>query len=51
VEEETLMMREKDLAGSQMRVGKEDGMRDPHRSQKKKTMSPKTTNSLTCSHG
>jgi len=45
------MMREKDLEGSQIRVGKEDGTRDPHPSQKKKTtMTPKTMNSLTCSH-
>ena len=49
--EETPMMREKDLDGSQMRVGKEDGTRDPHPSQKKTTMKPKTMNSLTCSHG
>jgi len=49
--EETPMMREKDLEGSQMRVGKEDGTRDPHPSQKKTTMKPKTMNSLTCSHG
>jgi len=31
-------MREKDRAGSQMRVGKEDGATDPHPSQKKMTM-------------
>jgi len=49
-EEETLMMREKDLEGSQMRVEKEDGTREPQPSQKKTTMTPKTTNSLTCSH-
>jgi len=49
--EETLMMMERDLEGNQMREGREDGTRDPHPSQKKMTMTPKTTNSLTCSHG
>jgi len=48
--EETPMVRDKDLEGIQMRVGKEDGTRDPHPSEKKMTMSPKTKNSLTCSH-
>jgi len=47
--EETPMMSEKDLAGSQMRVGKEDGTRDPHPSQKKMTMTSRTMNSLICS--
>ena len=47
---ETPMMREKDREGSQMRVGKEDGMRDPHPRLNKTTMTPRTTNSLTCSH-
>jgi len=32
--EETPMMRQKDLAGNQTRVGKEDGTGDPHPSQK-----------------
>jgi len=45
------MMREKDLEGSQMRVGKEEGTRDPHPSQKRMTIMPKTRNSLPCSHG
>ena len=45
------MMKEKALEGSQMRVGKEDGTRDQHPSQKKTTMTPKMTNSLTCSRG
>jgi len=49
--EESPLMREKDLEESQMRVGKEDGTRDPHPNQKKKTMRPKKTNCLTCSHG
>jgi len=49
--EKTLLMREKDLDESQMRVGKEDGTRDPHPNQKKKTMRPKKRNCLTYSHG
>jgi len=49
--EETMMMREKDLDGSQMKAGREDGMRDRPPSQKKMPMTPKTMNSLTCSHG
>jgi len=49
--EETLMMREKDLDGSQMREGKEACTRDPHPSQKKMSMTSKTMNSLTGSHG
>jgi len=48
--EETLTMREKDLEGGQMRVGKEDGTRDRHPSEKKNSMTLKTTNSLICSH-
>jgi len=47
--EETPMMREKALAGSQMRVGKEDGTRDPHPSQKEMTMTLRMMNSLICS--
>jgi len=49
VEEEQgiLIMMGKDLVGDQMRGGKEDGMRDPHPSQKT-TMMPRMTNSLTC---
>jgi len=43
------MMREKDLAGSKMRVGKNDWTRDPHPSQKKMTMTLRTMNSLICS--
>jgi len=39
------MVMEKDLEGSQMKDGREDGTRDPHPSQKKTTMTPKTTNS------
>ena len=50
-EEETLIMREKDLEGNQMRVGKEDGTRDPHPSQKKISMTLRTMHNLTCSHG
>jgi len=49
--EEIPIRREKDLAGNQMRIGKEDGKRDPHPSQKKLTMTPKTTNSSTCVDG
>jgi len=49
--EETPMMMEKELEGSLMRVGEEDGTRDPHPSQKKMTRTPRTTNSSTCSHG
>ena len=45
------MMREKDLEGSQMRVGKEERTRDPHPSQKRMTIMPKRRNSLSCSHG
>ena len=45
-----LMMTERDLVGNQMRVGKEDGTRDPHPSQRKIVMTPKTTHSSTCSH-
>jgi len=45
------MIREKDLEEGQMRVGKEDGTRDRHPSQKKRTIKPKTTTSLMCSHG
>jgi len=45
------MTMEKDLAGSQMRVGEEDGVRDLHSSQKKMTMTPRMTNSSTSSHG
>ena len=37
-------MREKHLEESQMRVGKEDGRRDPHPNQPKKTKKPKKTN-------
>jgi len=48
-EEETPMMKGKDLEGSRMSVGKEDGTRDPHSSQKKKTTTSRTMNSLTCS--
>jgi len=48
-EEETPMMKGKDLEGSQMSVGKEDRTRDPHPSQKKKTTTSRTMNSLTCS--
>jgi len=47
--EETPRMTRKDLGGNQMRIGKEDGTRDRHPSQKKKTMTPKTMNRLTCS--
>jgi len=43
------MMREKGLEENQTRAGKEDGTRDPYSSQKETTMTPKTTNSLTCS--
>jgi len=39
--EETPMMREKELEGSQMRVEKEDATRDPRPSQKKTTMRPR----------
>ena len=49
--EETPMMREKDLEGTQMRVGKEDGTRDPHPSLNQTTMTLKTMNNLTFSHG
>jgi len=49
--EETPMMREKGLEENQTRAGKEDGTRDPHPSQQERTMTLKTTNSLTCSHG
>ena len=49
--EETPMMMEKGLVGSQMREGKEDGTRDPHPSQRKTAKTPKTTNNLTSSHG
>jgi len=48
--EETPMMTEKDLEGNQMRVGKEDRTSDPHPSQKRMTMTPKTMNTSTCSH-
>jgi len=34
---ETPMIKGNDLEGSQMRIGKEDGTRDPHSSQKKMT--------------
>jgi len=44
--EGTPIMREKDLVGSQMRVGKEDGTRDQHPSQKKMTMTSRTMNAL-----
>jgi len=46
-----MMMREKDLEGNQMRVGKEDGTRDPHPSQKKISMTLRTMHNLTCSNG
>jgi len=49
--EETPITTEKGLVGNQTREEKEDGTRDPHQSQKKTTMTPKTTNSLTSSHG
>ena len=48
-EEEAPMMKGKDLDGSQISVGKGDGMRDPHPSQKKKTSTSRKMNSLTCS--
>ena len=48
--EETPIMTRKDLEGSQMRIGEENGTRDQHPSQKKTTMTRKTV-SLTCSHG
>jgi len=48
--EETPILREKDMEGSQMKVGKENGVRDPHPSLNKTTMTPRTTNNLTCSH-
>ena len=47
--EETPMMKEKDVEESQMRVGKEDGMRDPQPTVKKTTMTPRMMNSSTCS--
>jgi len=45
------MMIKRDLEENWMREGKEDGTRDLHPSQKKTTMTPNTTNSLTYSHG
>jgi len=39
-----------DLEGNQMKVGKEDGTRDPHPSLNKTSMTPGTTNNLTYSH-
>ena len=45
------MMRQKDLEGSQMRVGKEHRTRDPHPSLNQTTITLKKTNKLACSHG
>jgi len=47
--EETPMIKEQGLEGSQMRIEKEDGTRDPHPGQKKMTTMSRTMNSLTCS--
>jgi len=44
------MMTRKNLEGSQMRIGEEDGTREPYPSQKKMTRAPKTMNRLTGSH-
>jgi len=43
------MMKGKDLEGSQMRIGGEDGTRDPHPSQRKTRTTSRMINSLTCS--
>jgi len=45
--EDTPMTTREDLEGTQMRIEKEDGTRDPHPSQKKTTTRSRTMNSLT----
>ena len=47
-EEDTLMMREKDLGRSQMKAAKEDGTRDPRPSQKITITQGKTNSSTSC---